>query len=98
MELVNLFNGNVVHASLNCLNVTGNTATMSGNVTYTNNPLLTTFSAVNFSVQDNGDSASAPRDLISFTFFDQPSPDFTCLTTFFAPDMPIIGGNVRVSG
>jgi hypothetical protein len=98
MQVVNNFNGNIVHASLDCLNIVGNAATISGTVTSSNNPLLDTFSAVVFTVVDNGEGDDGPPDMISFTFFDVPSPAFTCTTYFPAADQTIIGGNVQVNG
>jgi hypothetical protein len=98
MQLVNLFTGNVVHARLDCLNIVGSTATLSGTVTYSNDPIFETFSAVVFSVTDNGEGTNALPDTISFADFDVPSPEFTCMTAFLPPNLPIIAGNVRVSG
>jgi hypothetical protein len=96
MELVNRFTGLVLHADINCLNVVGNKATMSGVVTHTNQDIFETFSAVVFSVVDNGEGANAPPDLISLAFFDLPAPEFTCTTQFFPPSIPVEKGNVQV--
>ena len=97
-QLVNRFSGTIVHVRIDCLRVIGNIASMSGEVTSTNNPTFDTFSEAVFSVQDNGEGANAPPDLISFEFFDLPLPGFDCQNQLFPPDMPILNGNVQVRG
>jgi hypothetical protein len=54
----------VVHADVDCLRVIGNVAVMSGIVKYTNFPAFENVRGI-LSVQDNGEGASAPPDLIS---------------------------------
>jgi hypothetical protein len=97
-ELVNRFSGAIVHIHVDCLRVIGNVASISGQVTKTNNPLFETYSQVVFSVQDNGEGASAPPDLISFAFFDVPQLGFDCHDQLFPPTMPIENCNVQVRG
>jgi hypothetical protein len=97
-QLINRFNDTITHVRIDCLRVIGNVASMSGEVTSTNNPIFATFSEAVFSVQDNGEGANAPPDLISFAFFDLPLPGFDCQNQLFPPDMPILNGNVQVRG
>jgi hypothetical protein len=97
-ELINRFNGTIVHIRIDCLRVLGNVASISGQVTKTNNPLFETYSEAVFSVQDNGEGSDAPPDLISFAFFDVPQPGFECQDQLFPPTMPIENGNVQVRG
>jgi hypothetical protein len=97
-ELVNRFNGTVTHIAVDCLRVIGNVASISGQVTQTNSPPFETYSEVVFSVQDNGEGAGAPPDLLSFAFFDLPQPGFDCHDQLFPPTMPILNGNVQVRG
>ena len=87
--------------TLNCLDVEGNVATMSGVVTdVIPNPnalgILPGFFLV-FQVIDNGEGKNSPPDLISLTFFEA-TPPFPCLQSvdgIFATT-PIENGNVQV--
>jgi hypothetical protein len=88
--------------NINCLDVEGNIATMSGFVTYANpdpgpdgetvgTPLV-------FQVIDNGEGHNNTPDLISLTFFAPGGPPFPCLQSIdgiFA-NIPIENGNVQV--
>jgi hypothetical protein len=95
-ELINRFGGNDVHMSIDCLRVIGNVASISGQVTKSNNPLFLEFSEVVFSVQDNGEGAGSPADVISFAFFDLPQPGYECRDQLFPPAFAIENGNVQV--
>jgi hypothetical protein len=87
--------------SINCLDVEGNIATMSGVVTYANpdpGPSgITVGTPLVFQVIDNGEGQHPP-DLISLTFFNPGGPPFPCLQSvdgIFATT-PIENGNVQV--
>jgi hypothetical protein len=87
--------------SINCLDVEGNIATMSGTVTYANpdpGPSgITVGTPLVFQVIDNGEGQNPP-DLISLTFFNVGGPPFPCLLSvdgIFATT-PIQNGNVQV--
>ncbi len=97
-ELINRFGGNDVHISVDCLRVIGNVASISGQVTKSNNPLFLEFSEVVFSVQDNGEGAASPPDLISFAFFDVPQPGYECQDQLFPPTFEVENGNVQLKG
>lgn len=97
-QLVNRFNGTVLHIRVDCLRVIGNVASVSGEVTHTNNPLFDEFSSVVFTVQDNGEGSAAPPDLISFAFFDVPAPGWDCQNQLFPPEFAVEEGNVQVKG
>jgi hypothetical protein len=87
-----------IHMALNCLRVTGNTATMSGTVTSIADPQPPFFvegSRVAFTVVDNG-QGSAPPDLISLVFFFGTVPPLNCEVLFFAPTSVVENGNVQV--
>jgi hypothetical protein len=88
--------------SINCLDVEGNIATMSGNVTYANPDPgpggITIGTPLVFQVIDNGEGHNSPPDLISLTFFNPGGPPFPCLQSvdgIFA-NIPIEHGNVQV--
>jgi len=89
--------------NINCLDVEGNVATMSGFVTSANPDPgpggITVGSPLVFQVIDNGQGKNSPPDLISLTFFNPPSgPPFPCLQSvdgIFA-NIPIEHGNVTV--
>ena len=53
---------------VNCLNVVGNTATISGIVTSSNEPTLVGFEGI-FQVVDNGEGGNAPPDFMSLANF-----------------------------
>ncbi len=66
--------------SINCLDVEGNIATMSGFVTYANPDPgpggITVGTPLVFQVIDNGEGHNDPADLISLTFFAPGGPRF----------------------
>ena len=88
------------HGTLNCLNIVGNVATMSGVVTDITPGLADPFLVGNFivfQVIDNGEGSKAPPDLISLTFFfpaGSPNPGCTGFGVFAT--IPVEQGNVQV--
>jgi hypothetical protein len=87
------------HGTLDCLNVVGNVATMSGVVTDISPatpPFFVVGSHILFQVIDNGEGSNAPPDLISLTFFYGTgfNPGCTGFGTFAT--IPIEHGNVKV--
>ena len=88
------------HGSLNCLNVVGNVATMSGVVTDITPGLGDPFlvgNFIQFQVTDMGEGNNAPPDLISLTlFFPQGSNDPGCTVPLITATIPITQGNVQV--
>jgi hypothetical protein len=55
-----------VHINVDCLRVDGNTAYMSGRITFVSNPDEGVVGELNrWAVQDNGEGADAPPDLVS---------------------------------
>ena len=88
--------------SINCLDVEGNVATVSGFVTYANPDPgpggITVGTPLIFQVIDNGEGQGNQTDLISLTFFGPGGPPFSCLQSvngIFATT-PIENGNVQV--
>ncbi|MGH7613926.1 MAG: hypothetical protein ACREMW_07800, partial [Gemmatimonadales bacterium] len=61
------FGGIGIHVAVNCLNVIGNQAWVSGVITHSRIPGLAGLDAVT-TVVDNGRSANDPPDQISFSF------------------------------
>jgi hypothetical protein len=87
------------HGSINCLDVVGNVATMSGVVTDIS-PVTPPFFVVGadivFQVIDNGQGQNASPDLISLTFFNTPGNPFPCAGNGVFATIPVEHGNVTV--
>jgi hypothetical protein len=81
---------------INCLNVTGNVATLSGIVTSSNEESLVGMEAL-WQVVDNGEGADPP-DLMSLVNLHEPGfgPDCTVPSEFDL--VPLEGGNIQVEG
>jgi hypothetical protein len=87
------------HGSLDCLNVVGNVATMSGVVTDispSTPPFFVVGSHIQFQVIDNGQGQNASPDLISLTFFFGTGFDPGCTGTGVFATIPVEHGNVTV--
>jgi hypothetical protein len=86
------------HGTIDCLNVLGNVATMSGVVTDISPvtpPFFDVGSHILFQVIDNGEGSNPPPDLISLTFFfGTPDPGCTGFGVFATT--PVEEGNVQV--
>jgi len=80
---------------VNCLNIVGNTATVSGVVTNSSNPEAIGLVAL-FRVTDNGEGQGNTSDQISLLYFDAPDSGTDCRITEFIPQVPIEGGNIQV--
>ncbi len=95
--------GIVAHHKVKCLNVIGNTATMSGTITRTRHTLPEVLEGRTFrvTVQDNGEGRNDPPDQVSLirapvVGFPEP-PETQCLAqTPVLPLQPIERGNVQV--
>ena len=97
-ELFNRASGVRVHIDINCLNVVGTTATMSGTVSTSNQtgvPFLTG-DPVWFTVVDNGHGTNSPPDLISYVYFFSGPPGIPCTNQFTVATVPVENGNVTV--
>jgi hypothetical protein len=81
---------------INCLNVSGNVAILSGIVTSSNEESLVGMEAL-WQVVDNGEGADPP-DLMSLVNLHEPGigPDCTVPSEFDL--VPLEGGNIRVEG
>ena len=83
------------HIAIDCLQITGNVAHMSGTIVHTSDPaVFLPNEYVHFAVQDNGEGAAAPPDLISGIPAGQP---FRCDAS--APPAltrTVVRGNVQV--
>jgi hypothetical protein len=84
-------NGGPLHIDVNCLEVIGNDAYMSGTLTYTAFG-LTKGTEMLFGVQD--DDSAAKADLISNIYY-SPAPPFTC-HTFHAKPQIAVQGNIEI--
>ena len=86
-----------IHMDIDCLNIIGNQATMSGTVTkVTGDAPAFIFEGQRavFKAQDNGEGGDAAPDLISDLFL---FTGATCNNPFPVPYLPI-DGNIQVSG
>jgi hypothetical protein len=88
-----------IHIEVDCLKVVGNTAFMSGFVKNITDPTLgiPEGSKTYFAVQDNGEGADSPPDLLSFVFFTGEQTGPTCeeiLDTAFV--FAVEDGNIQV--
>jgi len=91
--------GILIHIRIDCLNVLGNVAVMSGVVTSTNSPFLPVGTDELFAVQDKGEGPSAQEDEITLAFSGLGIPctyitDPAQLALFF---VPIENGQIQVS-
>ena len=84
-------NGGPLHIDVNCLEIVGNDAYMSGTLAYSAFG-LTKGTEMLFGVQD--DDSAAKADLISDIFF-SPAPPFTC-HTFHAKPHYAVQGNIEI--
>lgn len=95
-ELFNRNSGTRLHMAVNCLNVAGNVATMSGTVTQDNLSGAFVGDPVWFQVVDNGEGAGAPPDLISLVYIFFGPPGVPCTSPLVPASIPIQGGNIQV--
>jgi hypothetical protein len=87
------------HGTIDCLNVVGNVATMSGVVTDITPSIPPNFvvgSHILFQVIDNGEGNNAPPDLISLTFFFGTGTNPGCTGFGIFATIPVEHGNVKV--
>jgi hypothetical protein len=98
-QVENRATGFLGHIHIDCLNVLGNVAVMSGVVTYSTSDNVPVGTDALFAVRDNGEGPSAPVDEITLTFFGFGIPctyitDPAQLALFF---VPIESGQIQVS-
>ena len=89
--------GTQIKFDINCLNVVGNVATMSGTIRQSNNPVAVVGTGCWFRVVDNGEGSNAPADQITlFAFFpNNPNPP-TCANNLLIGLNLVEGGNIQV--
>ena len=80
---------------VNCLNIVGNTATVSGVVKNSSNPDAIGLVAL-FRVTDNGEGQGNTSDQISGLYFDAADSGTNCYYPDFLLQVPIEGGNIQV--
>lgn len=97
-EVINRDAGIRVHMTLNCLQVAGNVATMSGSITESNSSTaaFATGDPIWFQVVDNGEGAGAAPDLISLVYASFGPPGIPCTSPLVPATIPIEGGNIQV--
>jgi hypothetical protein len=98
-QLENRATGFLGHIHIDCLNVLGNVAVMSGVVTYSNSESIPVGVDALFAVRDNGEGPNAPADEITLLFTELGIPctyitDPSQLALFF---VSIESGQIQVS-
>ena len=81
------------HGTLNCLNVVGNTAIMSGQVTDSTSAAWED-AYIWLKVVDNGEGRNAPPDMLTLVF--AVAPTFTCNFDAAVPYLNVEKGNVQI--
>ena len=91
----NRSNGHFLKGDINCLNIVGNTATMSGTITSSSvEDLVPVGTQTRFGVADNGEGADALPDRMSrFSNFSQATCDESPITNH---SLAVDGGNIQV--
>lgn len=91
----NRSNGHFLKGNIDCLNIVGNTATMSGTITSSSvEDLVPVGTKTRFGVVDNGEGSEAPPDRMSrFANFSQASCDESPITFH---SLTVEGGNIQV--
>jgi hypothetical protein len=88
----------VVHIEIDCLRVVGNTAHMSGLITFTSNTDEAFVGELNrLVVQDNGEGSGSPPDMVSGIPANpgNTNPE-TCETNTLVPNRVVQRGNIQV--
>lgn len=91
----NRSNGHFLKGNIDCLNIVGNTATMSGTITSSSvEDLVPVGTKTRFGVVDNGEGSEAPPDRMSrFSNFSQVSCDESPITSH---SLTVEGGNIQI--
>jgi hypothetical protein len=94
------FNNRTAHVKgeidINCLQITGNIARISGIVTKSSDPTIEGFEAL-WQVQDNGDGHKAPRDLSSTILLHAVGTGSDCTVPGEFDMVPIRNGQIHVA-
>jgi hypothetical protein len=94
-EIHDITAGVKAHVDVNCLNVVGNTATISGIVTSSSDPTIEGFQAI-WQVVDNGQGGNAPPDLMSIANLYAVGTGVDCTVPAEYDLAPVTGGNIQV--
>jgi hypothetical protein len=94
-HLFNHVTGTKIHFVIDCLNVVGNVATISGAISNTDTALFPDGTPIWLQVIDNGERRTSPPDLVS-PLFAIVGPPLACTTPISTATIPIEGGNVQV--
>jgi hypothetical protein len=94
-HLFNHTSGTKIHFTIDCLSVSGNVATISGQLTHSDNVAIPEGTPIWLRVVDNGEGKKSPRDVVAplLAFF---GPGVPCTSTAIEATIPIEGGNVQV--
>ena len=94
-HLFNHVSGTKLHFTIDCLNVVGSQATISGAISQSDTASFPAGTPIWLTVVDNGEGKKSPPDLVSplFAIFGSGVP---CTTNIAAANIAIEGGNVQV--
>ena len=95
-HLFNHNSGTKVHFTIDCLSVSGNVATISGQITHTDNAAVPETTPLWVRVVDNGEGKKSPRDLVAPLVAFPGGFGVPCTTTVLDANIPIEGGNIQV--
>lgn len=95
-QLNNRDQGVKLHLDINCINVLGSMATVSGVVKHSNDTTVRPGWISVFRVVDNGEGSLNPPDQMSLVFSWPPGTPVNCTTNLALPMQPIEGGNIQV--
>src|SRR5262249_31649493 len=94
-HLFNHVSGTKLHFTIDCLNVVGSQATISGAISQSDSAAFPVGTPIWLTVVDNGEGKKSPADLASplFAIF---GPGIPCTTSVAAASIAIEGGNIQV--
>lgn len=94
-HLFNHVTGTKIHLVIDCLQVVGNVATVSGTISHSDSPIFEEGLPFWLRVVDNGEGKKSPPDLTTsvFVFF---GPGTPCTASAGNATLPIEGGNIQV--
>ncbi len=94
-HLFNHVTSTKIHFVIDCLNVVGNMATISGTIDHSDVASFPEGTPIWLRVVDNGEGRKSPPDLVSplFAIF---GPPVACTTPLAAATLAIEGGNIQV--
>jgi hypothetical protein len=95
-HLFNHVSGTKLHFTIDCLSVVGNVATISGQITHSDNLVFPEATPIWLRVVDNGEGRKSPRDLVAPLVAFPGGAGVPCTSPVLDANIPIEGGNIQV--